>query len=220
MEIGKIEKPKVQTFSEKRKLYLVPTLPFEELKLQFGLDAAKIERFWGEVREKIDYFISTYGDISAIFLEGIDETEEINAGFPEKFGKDSNHYRFIKNLMDRGAKPRGIEKEEHLKISKLLLEEYAKSFLPEMKELYEGFFRKNIDIEGWRSYLIKKINDVQDEMRFFSSRIVENALGETGSGVLIITEGRQIEFPQGVDVFQIRPPAFDEIARKMRESMK
>ncbi|MBU4491787.1 MAG: hypothetical protein KKD69_04920 [Euryarchaeota archaeon] len=40
------------------------------------------------------------------------------------------------------------------------------------------------------------------------------------NGVLIITDGRPIEFPESMDVFQIRPPAFDEIARNIREKIK
>ncbi len=219
MELGKIEKPQAEAFTYKRKLYVVPTLPFEELALQFHLDVAKIERFWGEVREKIDHFVSTYGNIDTIYLEGINETEKIDAGFLEKFGKDTGHYRLIRGLVDRGAKLSGIEKEEYLKMSKLLFEEYSRSFLPEIKELHESFFGKNIDFEGWRAYLVKRIQETQDEMSRFASGIVADTLGETGIGLLIITEGRPIEFPQGVDVFQIRPPAFDEIARKMRENL-
>ncbi len=45
-------------------------------------------------------------------------------------------------------------------------------------------------------------------------------LAEETNGVLIMTEGRPIEFPEGIDVFQIRPPAFDEIARNIREKTK
>ncbi|HEY9206702.1 MAG TPA: hypothetical protein VIO58_12360 [Candidatus Methanoperedens sp.] len=220
MELGKIEKPNALDFKEKRKLYVVPTLPFEELAMQFNLDNAKIERFWGEVREKIDHFVATYGNVDVLFIEGMNEDEKAGIEFFEKFGKESNHYRLMKSLMDKGAKPQGMEKEEHLKMSKLLFDEYSKSFMPEIKKLHEDFFGKNIDFDGWREYLVKKIQETQDEMSNISSKIIGETLGETGSGILIITEGRPIEFPQGVDVFQIRPPAFDEIARKMREGMK
>ncbi len=218
MELGKIEKPEVKSFKEKRKLYVVPTLPFEELALQFNLDNAKIERFWGEVREKIEYFSSTYGNISVVYIEGINEDESAGIDFFEKFGKESNHYRLIKSLVDRGAELKGIEKEEYLKRSKLLFEEYSKSFLPEIKEFHEGFFGKDIDFDGWRKYLVKRIQETQEEMSEFASSIIGEALGEMGSGVLIITDERQIAFPEDVDIFQIRPPAFDEIARNIRES--
>jgi len=33
-ELGKIEKPEVSTFISNRKLYVVPTLPFEEMTSQ------------------------------------------------------------------------------------------------------------------------------------------------------------------------------------------
>jgi hypothetical protein len=40
------------------------------------------------------------------------------------------------------------------------------------------------------------------------------------NGILMITDGRPIEFPEGIDIFQIRPPAFDEIERTLRDKVK
>jgi hypothetical protein len=218
-ELGKIEKPEAKGLTAKRKLYVVPTMPFEELALQFKLDTAKVEKFWGEVREKIDYFISTYGDISVLYLEGISDDETIGIEFFDKFGKESNHYILIKNLADKGAKLRGIDKSEYLSRSKLLFEEYSKSFLPEIEEIHKGFYGKDIDFNGWREYLVKRIQEMQDEMGKFALKIIDE-MPENASGVLIITDGRPIAFPEGMDVFQIRPPAFDEIARNIRENIK
>jgi hypothetical protein len=70
-ELGKIEKPEAVSFKENRKLFVVPTLPFEELSLEMDIAKAKVERFWGEVREKIEYFRSTYGNIGTVFIEGM-----------------------------------------------------------------------------------------------------------------------------------------------------
>lgn len=218
-ELGKIEKPEAKNFTAKRKLYVVPTLPFEELALEFKLDNAKLERFWGEVREKIEYFVSTYGNISMLYLEGVNEGEKIGMEFFEKFGKESNHYKLVKNLLDKGAVIRGIEKSEYMRLSKLLFEEYSKSFLPEIKEVHEGFYGKNIDFEGWRNYLVKRIHEMQDKMSELVSKII-GELPENANGILIITDGRPIGFPEGMDVFQIRPPAFDEIARNIRDKIK
>ncbi len=218
-ELGKIEKPEAKSFTAKRKLYVVPTLPFEEMALQFKLDTAKVERFWFEVREKIDYFISTYGNISVLYLEGINDDEKIGIEFFDKFGKESSHYKLIKNLVDKGAKLRGIDKNEYIRKSKLLFEEYSKSFLPEIEEIHKGFYDKDIDFDRWREYLIKKIQETQDEMGKLALKII-NEMPENANGVLIITDGRSIEFPEGMDVFQIRPPAFDEIARSVREDIK
>ncbi len=215
-ELGKIEKPEASSFKGKRKLYVVPTLPFEELSLQFNLDTAKVERFWGEVREKIEYFVSNYGNIAMVFIEGVNEDEKAGLELFEKYGKESNHYKLIKNLVDSGAKLRGIDKREHIERSKLLFEEYSKSFLPVVKEIHQGFYGKEIDFEGWREYLVKSIQDTQNEMSGFASKIM-GEMQEDSSGILIITDGRPVEFPEGTDVFQVRPPAFDEIERKVRE---
>lgn len=216
-ELGKIERPEIKDFKGKRKLYVVPTLPFEELALEFKLENAKIERFWGEVREKIDYFVSIYGNISILYIEGINEDENADIGFFDRYDKSSNHYKLIKSLLDNGAKIKGIDKDRYLKLSKLLFEEYSKSFLPEIKEVHQGFYGKDIDFDKWREYLVKKIQETQDEMSKLASKIIGESPGEAGNGLLIITDGRPIEFPEGTDVFQIRPPAFDEISRAIRE---
>ena len=218
-ELGKIEKPEASTFSGKRKLYVVPTLPFEEMAIQYGLDSAKIERFWGEVREKIDHFIFTYGKVSVLYVEGANENEKIGLEFFEQFGKEKNHYRLVKRLIDDGISIKGIDKRELIERLKLLFDEYSKTFIPDIENFHRGYYGKDIDFDGWRNYIVKKIQETQDEM----GKLVTGIIGEMpadSNGILIITDGRPIEFPEGIDVFQIRPPAFDEIERNIREKTK
>lgn len=218
-ELGKIEKPEASTFTAKRKLYVVPVLPFEELAAQYEIDMAKVERFWGEVREKLTYFESTYGKISTLFIEGINEDEKSGLERFEKHGKEKNHYKLIKNLLESGAVVRGIEKSGQLERSKLLFEEYSKSFIPEIQEFHKGYYGKDINFDGWREYIVKKIQEIQDEMGKSVTRIL-GELDSDSNGVLIVTDGRPIEYPEGIDIFQIRPPAFDEIERNIREKIK
>ncbi len=215
-ELGKIDKPEAASFKSRRKLYVIPTLPFEELALEFKIETAKVERFWGEVREKIEYFVSTYGKISVSYIEGINAGEEAGIDFFEKFGKESNHYKLIKTLVEGGAKIKGTDKADSIKLSRLLFEEYSKSFIPEIKEIHQSYFGKDIDFDGWREFLVKKIQETQNDMTKFTSNLI-GELPEDANGVLIITDGRPVEYPQGMDVFMIRPPAFDEIARNIRD---
>ncbi len=217
-ELGKIEKPEVSNFSSKRKLYVVPTLPFEELSMQSDI-GMKVERFWGEVKEKINYFISTYGNINTLYIEGINEDQKAGQEYLEKLGKENNYSKLLKDLIDKGAVIRGIEKSGRMEKLKLLFEEYSKSFLPEIKEFHMDYYGKNINFDGWREYLVKKITEMQDEMGKSATRII-GELPPDSSGVLIITDGRPVEFPGGIDVFQIRPPAFDEIERNIRQMIK
>ncbi|VVB87885.1 Uncharacterised protein [uncultured archaeon] len=217
-ELGKIEKPEAESFKEKRKLYIVPTLPFEELALEMDIDKAKVERFWGEVREKIEYFRSTYGNIGTVYVEGMDEEEIKGIEFFERFGKESNHYKFIKTLAEAGANLKGIDKTESLRQAKLIFEEYSKSFSPDIMEIHKGFYGKDIDFDKWREYLVKKIQEMQDGISKHATEIIAR-LPENTSGVLIFTEGRPIEYPAGIDVFQIRPPAFDELEKLVRDKV-
>ncbi len=219
VEFGKIDKPEASTFTSKRKLYMIPVLPFEELVSKYGIDIAKVERFWGEVREKIDYFITTYGKISILFIEGLDDEEKKGIEHFEKLGKESNHFKLIKTLIEEGAVVKGIDRVSQIDRSRLLIEEYSKSFLPQVQEFHKDYYGKDINFEGWRDYLIKKIKELQDEMEKTTTGIIQE-LPSDSNGVLIITDGRPIEFPEDMDVFQIRPPAFDEIERKIREKAK
>ena len=214
-ELGKIEKPEASVFSGKRKLYVVPALPFEEMALQYGLDKAKVERYWGEVKEKIHYFVTTYGKISTLYIEGINEDEKAGQEYVENLGKENNYYKLLKNLIDSGAVIKGIEKSGQIEKLKLLFEEYSKSFMPEIQEIHKGYYGKDINFEGWRDHLVKNIKEMQDEMGRSATRILGELLPDS-SGVLIITDGRPVEFPEGIDIFQIRPPAFDEIERNIR----
>ncbi|MCE8426222.1 MAG: hypothetical protein J5U17_10650 [Candidatus Methanoperedens sp.] len=216
-ELGNIEKPEASGFVAKRKLYVVPTLPFEGLSSQFNVDKAKLERYWGEVKEKIDYFVSTYGKIGFVYLEGIDADRDIKLEFFEKSGKESNHYKLMKSLVDANAKLKGIDKDDVNRRSELLFEEYSKSMLPEIMDIHKGFYGNDIDFNKWREYLINKVQEMQDDLTRTSSKILEEMPDDT-NGVLFIIEGRPIEFPKDTDVFQIRPPAFDEIIRKIRNS--
>jgi hypothetical protein len=217
-ELGKIEKPEASNFSAKRKLYVIPTLPFEELASQYDL-GIKVERFWGEVREKINYFSSTYGNINTLYIEGINEDQKAGQEYFEKLGKENNYQKLLKYLIDSGAVIRGIEKSGQMEKLKLLFEEYSKSFIPEIKEFHMGYYGKDINFDGWREYLIKNIQEMQDEMGKSATRVL-GELPPDSSGVLIITDGRPVEFPEGIDVFQIRPPAFDEIERDIRKMIK
>ena len=215
-ELGKIEKPEASIFSGKRKLYVVPALPFEEMAMQYGLDMAKVERYWGEVKEKINYFVTTYGKISTLYIEGINEDEKAGQEYFEKLGKENNYYKLLKYLIDSGAVIKGIEKSGQIEKLKLLFEEYSKSFIPEIQEIHKGYYGKDINFDGWRDHLVKNIKEMQDEMGRSATRIL-GELPPDSSGVLIITDGRPVEFPEGIDIFQIRPPAFDEIERNIRD---
>jgi len=218
-ELGKIDKPEASTFISKRKLFVVPTLPFEEMASQYKIDVAKVERFWGEVREKINYFISTYGKISTVYMEGIFDTEKVNLEYFEKYGKDSNHYKLIKSLVDNGATIKEIDKKEQLEEGKILFDEYSMTFLPAIEALHRSFYGKDIDFEGWRNHLIKNIQEKQEEMGKGVTRIISEMPADSNV-ILIITDGRPIDYPEGIDIFQIRPPAFDEIERTLREKAK
>ena len=216
VELGKIEKPDAMSFKEKRKLYVVPSLPFEELAYEFKIDDTKVESFWSEVREKIDHFVSMYGSVGILYIEGMDENKNVGIEFFEKLEKESSHYKLLKALVDSGAKIRGIDNEEHIRRSRLLFEEYSKTFLQETKEIHQGFYGKDIDFDKWREYLVKKIQETQEEMNRLVSKLIQE-MPEDNTGVLIITEGRPVEYPQNMDVFMIRPPSFDEIARNIRD---
>jgi len=101
---------------------------------------------------------------------------------------------------------------------KLLFDEYSKSFSPEVMEIHKGFYGKDIDFDKWREYLVNRIQETQEEISKHATGILSE-LPENSNGILIFTDGRPLEYPQGIDVFQIRPPAFDELSKLLRDKM-
>jgi hypothetical protein len=196
-QLGKIERLEADQFKQGKKLYLVPLLYAndeapDEYKQRFN-------RYWQQVEEHLAKLESRLGKVSRVYHESIFQCGEDGMKAMERL--NANSYQIAKAHRDNGAVLEIIEERE-------LLEEVMDwqrclmlGFMSEkVASMVSGFY---IEAAKKRNELIvKKINDT---------------LKDNEAGLLFIREEHSLQFPSGIEVFSIYPPALDEIHRWQRD---
>jgi hypothetical protein len=210
-EIGKIEKPKVEGYREKRKLYIVPIPPSVEVEKE------KLEGYWKDISEKIDYFREKFGEIKKIYSEGItskdnwkDEVKRIAFG-------QNQWLELLDQLVKRGGEVEVIEDENLLRMQRGIVQEYSSFFSEEIKALHkEHYGEKSLK---WEDFLMRKLTETDERIKKHASEIIERTLGDN-DGILFKTDAREIPIPIGIESFNIRPPSLEDIYTSLRGKMR
>ncbi len=194
-ELGKIEKPSVESFTSTRRLILAPLL-FS------GKDAPKdlveiFNRCWIQVENQLQNLETKLGKISRIYHEMIFKDGEEGLKILEQLNPES--FKLVKNRCEAGAELQSTENAE------LAME--------------------NMDWE--RCLMVVMGQKVRQQVTRFhqesgSARYqhIGQRIGETlkdgENGLFFVREGHPTQFPKGIEVFNIAPPALDEINRWLR----
>ncbi|MFC2066146.1 hypothetical protein ACFLUO_03660 [Chloroflexota bacterium] len=196
-ELGKIEKPSAEGFKKGRKLYFIPLIysgaesPTEYLE--------KYNKYWNQVENHISDLQLKLGSINKIYHELIavagEEGSKVIGELNDKC------YHVIKAILDKGAELEALEKAE------LLTE-----FMDWSRCLAIGLQNQQVFTKVYESYTEagKKRNE------YIVSQIDET-LKEDETGMLLMREGSQVQFPPDIQVFYVAPPALDEIKRWFRD---
>jgi len=196
-ELGKIEKPTVESFRGGRKLYLIPLI-FS------GPEAPedyreKCERYWRQVAEQVAGQESKVGKVARVFHESIAIGGEEGLKVMERWNQQS--YQIVKEKAEKGAVLEATE-----------LADLSDECMDWERCLMLGFFsRKVADIISEHYRISSK-----ERYEHISRRISESLqVGEVA--ILFIREGHAVQFPPDMDVFMVSPPALDEIHRWLRD---
>ncbi|MDP7525661.1 MAG: hypothetical protein QF713_04935, partial [Dehalococcoidales bacterium] len=82
-ELGKLQKPEVSRFENKRKLFLVPLLySWQDAPAEY---AEKFDLYWQQVREHLANLESKMGQVNRIYHESITVAGEEGLKFLEEF---------------------------------------------------------------------------------------------------------------------------------------
>ena len=196
-ELGKIEKPSVEEFKTKRKLYFIPLIysgkesPAEYLE--------RFNRYWNQVETQISNLELKLGRVDKIYHElipvggddGVKVIEELN----------NKSYQIVKNRLEKGAQLEVIEEGE------LLTE-----FMDWGKCLAVGLQNEKVFIKVYECY-----TEASQKRNEHIAKQIDETLKEDETGVLFMREGHQVQFPSDIQVFYVAPPALDEIKRWLRD---
>jgi hypothetical protein len=196
-ELGKIEKPAVDTFKKERKLFFVPVIYYNQ---ESPADYIKIlNKYWEQVGRQLEELTAKLGDVKKIYHEMIDIGGEQGASSIKEINEQS--YNIIKLYMGKNAQLEALED------SGLLTE-----FMDWSRCLMIGLQNPNVVSKVYESYIEtgKKRNEG-------ISRKIDDSLLDDEIGILLMRENHQVQFPGDIQVFYVSPPALDEIKRWARE---
>ena len=192
-ELGRISKPNVDQYKGRRKLLLVPLVYGPSTDDETG--AVALQRYWDQMREQVDALQSALGGLHRVYHESLSQGGP--EGLQQLEGRDQRSHSFIQAKCQAGATLEATESTEAL-METLDLQRCLMIPLTSEKvsvQLHEWFTKSNL------------------ERYQHIARQIDQTLGEDETGILLISERHQVQFPEDIEVFYVSPPALDDFRR-------
>lgn len=196
-QLGKLEKPEAGSFGQGRKLFFIP-LVFSPP----NPDAEFLERYnryWDQVEEHLANLEQKLGPISRVYHEMVPEGSENEVEALSDFNVRS--YQLTMSRIERGAVLQPVENGETLA-----------EFMDYSRCLSLGLQSGKVF-----TYIYQSLAETQKKRTEHIARRINETLQANETGILLLREGHQVQFPEDVQVFYVSPPAFDELKRWLRE---
>ena len=161
-----------------------------------------MDRFWEQVEQQINSLSSALGPILYIFHETV--TEEGDSGLKQLEMFSSGSYGLVKSKIQSGSSIITIEDPE------MLMENLDLRRLM-MMPLSSPKVAKRI--QDWLSESSRIRNDG------IAAKIQEH-IQSNEVGILLISDGHQVQFPSDLEVFYVAPPALDEFRQWFQNWMR
>ncbi len=194
-ELGKMEKPDVESFTGTRKLIVAPLI-FS------GKDAPEdfmeiFKRCWNQIHEQVENLETKLGKISRIYHEMIFNDGEEGLKILEQLNPES--FKLVKNQCEAGAELQATEEVE------LAMEnmDWERCLMVAMGQKA-------------RSKVIQFHQESSSARYQHISQRIDETLKGSEIGLLFIREGHPTQFPKEIDVFNVAPPSLDEFNRWLR----
>lgn len=195
-EIGRITRPATANYQGKRKLLLAPLvqlpLPPDRVPAE---GAAIMERYWEQVEAQVRAVQNALGSVKHIYHESLPEGGVEGLGYLEAGGQGS--HALVSGLVAAGA---ALETAESMEILAETLDWQRCLMQPLMSREAPG------RLQEWFA-------DANRRRYGFIADAIDSSLGEDETGLLLINERHQVQFPRDLEVIYIAPPALDEFRR-------
>ena len=196
-ELGKIEKTPVEDFKKGRKLYFIPLIYGSKDLPEDYLE--KFNKYWEQVEKQIAELVSKLGEVNRIYHElvaaagdeGIETVKELS---------DRSH-KIVRACVENKAQMEATEDSDILT-----------EFMDWSRCLLIGLQNPKVVSKVYESYM-----EIGKKRNEHIARKIDETLKENETGILLMRENHQVQFPSDIQVFYIAPPALDEIKRWLRE---
>ena len=194
VELGRIERPSLESYRGKRKLFLVPLLAMPPEDAEDGV--AIVGRYWEQAGTQVTSLELRVGRVRHVYHESLPVGGEDGLGMLEASG-ETGSYGLARTKCQAGAVLEEAEDAETLLESMDLQRCLMMPFASQ---------RVATQLQQWLGEAVRRRNE------HFIGRIDET-LGEDEVGLLLVNERHQLQFPQDIEVFYVAPPALDEYRR-------
>ncbi len=199
VELGKINRPDVDNFKGKRKLYCVANV----FSMEDAPDDYKemIVKYWDEVAAQLEK-IETAGKIKKIFSEIVLDTSESSFEVLNKISEKLKN--IITQKIEDGAQLIPIEDRELL------------GALTDWSNCLRVIYTKEVF-----SRVFSFFNEVAEKRREHILNVINRNILESEAGLLIMKDEDRVklQFPGDIEIFLITPPSYDDIIRWFRNKM-
>lgn len=199
-ELGRIERPEVEGFKGKRKLYCVTNIySFEDYDDNLK---ALIDRFWDEVSRQIER-LEMAGKVKKIFIENIYAEAEEGLEIIKRLNEKA--FAIVKEKIDNGAMFLPLERED---IFGPFIDWANCLTVVRTKEVFEKVYEFYRDLHERRLRYIQNLID---------SNLLE---GEAGLLIMRDEERMKMQLPSDIEIFLVTPPSYDDILKWLRKRME
>ncbi len=195
-ELGRITRPATANYQGKRKLLLAPLV-----HLAVPTDAAPAEgvdilaRYWDQVDVQVRAVQNALGSVTHVYHENLPEGGDAGLGYLEATGQSS--HKLLSSLVEAGAI---LETTESMEVMAEALDLQRCLMQPLMSPAVASRLQEWFGEANHRRYE-------------FVAEAIDATLGEDETGLLLINERHQVQFPVDIEVIYIAPPALDEFRR-------
>lgn len=192
-ELGRIQRPSAGQYNGRRKLLLVPLIYGPQADNPEA--ASVLQNYWDQMQTQVEALEGALGGLQHIYHESL--TVGGDEGLEQLGAADQRSHGFIAGKTETGAV---LEATEDMDVLLETLDLQRCMMIP--------LASANVGsrLQEWHS-------DANRQRYDHIANQIDSTLGENETGLLLISERHQVQFPSDVEVFYVSPPALDEYRR-------
>ena len=195
-ELTRITRPAAGNYQGKRKLLLAPLIHLPVPPDAIPPEGAEImARYWEQVDVQVRAVQNALGSVSRVYHENTPEGGADGLGYLEASGQSS--HAIVKSLTEDGAT---LESTESMEIMAESLDLQRCLMQPLMSPAVAN------RLQEWFTEATRRRYE-------FIAEAINSTLSEDETGLLLINERHQVQFPSDLEVIYVAPPALDEFRR-------
>ena len=192
-ELGRIQRPTASQYNGRRKLLLVPLIYGPQADDPAG--AAVLQNYWEQMQTQVGALEEALGGLQHIYHESL--TIGGPEGLEQLSAADQRSHAFISDKTQSGAV---LEATEDMDVLLETLDLQRCMMIPLASPSVGS------RLQEWHA-------DSNRQRYEYIANQIDSTLGENETGLLLISERHQVQFPTDVEVFYVSPPALDEYRR-------